>query len=175
MIHSGASTCYNQKRDTSSQNKYYVRRAEKEDLEFINYALIELLKELRGTEKIEQISGLEQTFKNIISDTKLGIILIGCSPDDQSIGYLSFSFHPALHCGGDFAVFEELWVNPDRRSSWIGILLIREAERYISERGISRIEVGLANYNYTNYKHLYEFYKRLGYEDIGPRLKKTIS
>lgn len=160
--------------DLEDERQYYIKQAVDKDNEFINYALKELLKELRGVPDIQHIEGVKETFERVVYDSDIGKVFIAFTGNGEPVGYISISFHDAIHCGGKVAILEELWVRPEYRAHSIGILLVRKAEQYIRTKGVKRVEVGLAGQDYKNHNRLFMFYKQLGYVEIGPRMKKVL-
>lgn len=146
-----------------------VRLATLEDKEFIGFALKSMISEIRKDGKEPDLSGWEDAFVHIINNPNEGVILVAQNKDEY-IGYISVSFHTTLHTRGRLAVFEELWTAPQKRSMIVGIRLITEAENYVKNEGISRIDLGSADYD-----GLYKFYSGIGYHDIGPRFKKILN
>ena len=151
-----------------------IRKATLEDENIIGCALSRMLDEIRDTNTNPIIEGWETAFKTIVTNDSLGVILIA-EYKDTFLGFISASFHYALHTGGIYANLEELWTDPAYRSYFAGIHLMTAIEEYVAEHGIRRIDLGAASYDYSKHESLYTFYERMGYKNIGPRYKKTIN
>lgn len=151
-----------------------IRFAEEQDKIFVGEALGKMVGELRGGEDNPIIDGWEEAFYEIVSDRKKGFIMVA-TYGGKIVGFIGASFHVTLHTGGLYASFEELWTNTKYRKKFVGVSLMREAENYIKSLGIKRIDLGAAGYDYYQYEGLYNFYKGMGYIDIGPRFKKILT
>ncbi len=146
-----------------------IRLATFEDKEFVGFALKSMISEIRKDGKEPDMFGWEEAFVHIMNNPHEGAILIAYN-NEAYIGYISVSFHTTLHTRGRVAVFEELWTDPKKRSMIAGIKLITEAEKYVKNEGVNRIDLGSADYD-----GLYKFYSGMGYQDIGPRFKKILN
>jgi GNAT superfamily N-acetyltransferase len=75
----------------------------------------------------------------------------------------------SLYTNGSFGVIHELYVLPEHRSNKVGALLIDAMKAIGEERRWNRIEVGAPSPE--NWGRTIKFYKEMGFEEIGPRMK----
>lgn len=78
----------------------------------------------------------------------------------------------AIYAGGVFGEISELYVAPELRSRGIAGALIQEAIDLARTRKWNRLEVGAPNQ--PEWKRTFDFYVREGFNEVGPRLRKTL-
>ena len=164
----------NKKIKVKQTTKFTIREAELEDEDFVIFGTKELIKELRNSDSIPEIEGIENEYKRIMNSSNNDKVFIAISDKEEKSGFISISENFALHCGGKYITIQELWVKPEFRSHGVGTLLIKYIEKYCKNLGIKRIDVGLPNYTFKGYPETHDFYLRNEYTDIGVRMKKVI-
>jgi GNAT superfamily N-acetyltransferase len=78
----------------------------------------------------------------------------------------------AIYAGGVFGEISELYVAPKLRSRGIAGALIQEAIDFARSRKWNRLEVGAPNQ--PEWKRTFDFYLRAGFDEVGPRLRKSL-
>ncbi|MGP0689665.1 GNAT family N-acetyltransferase [Priestia aryabhattai] len=89
--------------------------------------------------------------------------------DTQCIGVITLSEFISLYGKGLCGLILELYIVPSERSKGIGGKLIHTVKEYGFQRGWSRVEVGAPDPEKWN--KTVSFYKREGFQEVGPRLK----
>lgn len=89
--------------------------------------------------------------------------------DTQCIGVITLSEFISLYGKGLCGLILELYIVPSERSKGIGEKLIHAGKEYGFQRGWSRIEVGAPDSE--KWSKTVSFYKREGFQEVGPRLK----
>jgi ribosomal protein S18 acetylase RimI-like enzyme len=84
------------------------------------------------------------------------------------VGMISLNQCCATYAGGHFGEIAELYIQPRQRSLGIGKHLIDHASQFGRNKGWRFIEVGAPPS--SNWIRTIEFYKRYGFEELGPRL-----
>ncbi len=87
----------------------------------------------------------------------------------QAVGILSVGDSGAVYTGGAFGVIHEFYLTPGSRSKGIGKQWMGRAKQLAVERSWKRLEVGAPPY--SEWQRTYAFYRRYGFQEIGPRLK----
>ena len=89
----------------------------------------------------------------------------------QVVGFVTVHITPVLHRPTSVGRITGLAVLPDARGSGAGRALVRAAEAYCRDAGLTRIEVtsGVAH------AAAYQFYSHLGYDNQGVRFAKPLS
>lgn len=85
------------------------------------------------------------------------------------IGLLMLNECASIYAGGRFGEITELYVTPTFRSAGVGKGLIEAAEEFARQRGWTRLEVGAPEM--PKWEATVNFYRRLGFSEVGPRLK----
>jgi GNAT superfamily N-acetyltransferase len=151
---------------------WQVRRASSEDVTGVVIATQELLLELGGTPP--PIAELEAVVLELIADREAGLLLVARARGDV-IGMLAASWQLAIHVPGRYALIQDLWVHPGRRSAAIGRELLGELARIAHERGIVRVEVGLPSEGFAQLASTEAFYLSNGFTRLGPRMRWGLS
>lgn len=84
----------------------------------------------------------------------------------------SHLFSLALQYEGIFGEISELYVALKLRSRGIAGALIQEAIDLARTRNWNRLKVGAPNQ--PEWKRTFDFYVRTGFDEVGPRLHKTL-
>lgn len=131
-----------------------------------------LLKELSGKNVCDL--SCEKIYLELIQNEEVGKIFILENRRHQVEGFLALSFSMALHCFGQYATVEELWVRKRVRNLGLGEKLMKHGVKYCQKKGIKRIDVGLPDLRYQSYEKTLNFYKKMDFCLIGDRMKKII-
>jgi GNAT superfamily N-acetyltransferase len=78
----------------------------------------------------------------------------------------------AIYAGGFFGEIADVYVLPPLRSAGIGGLLINAAVKFGRNRGWPFLEVGAPGL--PRWQRTVDFYNRLGFKEIGPRLELSL-
>ncbi|WP_444917199.1 GNAT family N-acetyltransferase [Microbulbifer sp. JMSA003] len=91
--------------------------------------------------------------------------------DGAPVGVITLSRSAAIYAGGNYGVIEELYVEPEFRSQFIGKALLDEVIRFAKEEGWPRLEVSTPERE--NWQRTIDFYLREGFleNSVGERLK----
>ena len=89
----------------------------------------------------------------------------------QLVGFAVLHCTPALHRPTAVGRITAIAVRPSVQGSGVGRALLRAAEDYFRELGLTRIEVTSG----PTHARAYVFYRRLGYEDQGVRFAKGLT
>lgn len=87
----------------------------------------------------------------------------------QHIGVLTLNKCAAIYAGGFFGEIADLYVSPSWRSTGIGKRLVDAAVAFSRNRCWPFLEVGAPSL--PRWQRTFDFYKRLGFKEIGPRLE----
>lgn len=112
---------------------------------------------------------LRRRMEGLLRDDPGASILVALR-DDRIIGMATLHVTPVLHRPTPVARVTALAVLPEAQGTGAGRALMDAAEAAFRARGYQRIEVT------SGPTHLpaHEFYRRLGYEDMGIRFAKTL-
>ncbi|MCB2128251.1 MAG: GNAT family N-acetyltransferase [Rhodobacteraceae bacterium] len=91
---------------------------------------------------------------------------------DEAVGLIMLNDCAAIYAGGHFGEITELYVTPALRSRGVAAALVARAQAHGRLRGWKRIEVGAPEQ--PQWARTLAFYRRAGFTEIGPRLKKTL-
>ncbi len=157
-------------RDASAEH-WVVSRALHEDVEGVVVAVEELLLELGGAPP--PLAALEAAVLELIEDRDAGALLVARARG-QIVGMLAASWPLAIHAAGRYALIQDLWVRPDRRSATIGGELVEALMAIASERGVTRAEVGLPSERFARQAATEAFYTANGFARLGPRMRRVL-
>jgi len=146
-----------------------VREAEAADVEAVASAVESLLVELVG--RRPERSELETEVRALLDDSEGGSVLIAeADGDGDVVGVLSASWQRAIHVPGIYATIQDLWVDEAWRSRGVGAELVEAIASQARARGVSRLEVGLPRETFAAIASTASFYRRNGFEHLGPRM-----
>lgn len=148
-----------------------VREAGTEDVEEVALAVECLLLELGG--RRPERSDLEAEARALLDDPEGGSVLIA-EADGKIVGLLSTSWQRAIHVPGVYATIQDLWVDEAWRSRGVGAELVEAVASQARARGVSRLEVGLPRETFAAIASTESFYKRNGFEHLGPRMRRLL-
>jgi GNAT superfamily N-acetyltransferase len=148
-----------------------VREAGAEDVEGVATAVASLLGELGG--RTPTRAEMEAEVQALLDDPQGGSVLIA-EADGKIVGVLTASWQRAIHVPGVYATIQDLWVDEDWRSRGVGAELVEAIASQARTRGVSRLEVGLPRETFAAIASTESFYKRTGFEHLGPRMRRLL-
>ena len=148
-----------------------VREAGADDVEAVALAVESLLLELGG--RRPERSDLEAEVRALLDDPEGGSVLIA-EADGKVVGMLSASWQRAIHGPGVYATIQDLWVDEAWRSRGVGAELVEAVASQARARGVSRLEVGLPRETFAAIASTESFYRRNGFEHLGPRMRRLL-
>jgi GNAT superfamily N-acetyltransferase len=148
-----------------------VREAGADDVEAVATAVEALLLELGGSRP--ERSDLETEVRALLDDPEGGSVLIA-EADGGIVGVLSASWQRAIHVPGVYATIQDLWVDEAWRSRGVGAELVEAIASQARTRGVSRLEVGLPRETFAAIASTESFYRRNGFEHLGPRMRRLL-
>jgi GNAT superfamily N-acetyltransferase len=149
-----------------------VREAGAEDVEGVAAAIASLLTELGGRQP--ERPDLEAEVRALLADPAGGSVLVA-EADGKLVGVLSASWQRAIHVPGIYATIQDLWVDGAWRSRGVGAELVEAIATQARVRGVSRLEVGLPRETFAAIASTESFYRRSGFEHLGPRMRRLLS
>lgn len=148
-----------------------VREAGADDVEAVALAVESLLLELGG--RRPERSDIEAEVRALLDDPAGGSVLIA-EADGKVVGMLSASWQRAIHVPGVYATIQDLWVDEAWRSRGVGAELVEAIASQARTRGVSRLEVGLPRETFAAIASTESFYRRNGFEHLGPRMRRLL-
>ena len=149
-----------------------VREAGAGDVEGVATAVASLLAELGG--RMPSRAEMEAEVQALLDDPQGGSVLIA-EADGEIVGVLTASWQRAIHVPGVYATVQDLWVDEDWRSRGVGAELVEAIASQARSRGVSRLEVGLPRETFAAIASTESFYKRNGFEHLGPRMRRLLN
>ena len=123
-----------------------------------------LLAELGGTPpEPEDISAV---FHDLASNEGSGFIVVG-ETEERVCAVCTVSFLQAIRTRGRYAIIQEMFVEPDARSTGIGMDVLRFALDHAVAAGCRLVELGTPTHGDRQIK----FYERAGFTKVGVRLR----
>jgi ribosomal protein S18 acetylase RimI-like enzyme len=157
---------------STSTRPVTIRPATHADAAAVAAAVEQLLVELGGRRPPRQ--ELEAEIEAALDDPGIGATIVAAA-GEEIVGVLSASWQRALHVPGRYATLQDLWVHPEWRSRGIGAELVDELVALCEARGVARIEVGLPRESFDAIGATEAFYRRNGFEHLGPRMRRLIA
>lgn len=148
-----------------------VREAGAEDVAAVAGAVEALLVELGG--RRPERAALEAEVRALLADPEAGSVLVA-EADGELVGVLSASWQRAIHVPGVYATIQDLWVDEAWRSRGVGAELVEAIASQARRRGVGRLEVGLPRETFAAIASTESFYKRNGFEHLGPRMRRLL-
>ena len=148
-----------------------VREAGAGDVEGVATAVESLLGELGG--RMPSREEMEAEVQALLDDPQGGSVLIA-EADGEIVGVLTASWQRAIHVPGVYATVQDLWVDEDWRSRGVGAELVEAIASQARTRGVSRLEVGLPRETFAAIASTESFYRRNGFEHLGPRMRRLL-
>lgn len=148
-----------------------VREAGVDDVAAVATAVESLLLELGGSRP--ERSELETEVRAHLDDPDGATVLIS-EADGEVVGLLGASWQRAIHVPGVYATIQDLWVDEAWRSRGVGAELVEAIASQARTRGVSRLEVGLPRETFAAIASTESFYRRNGFEHLGPRMRRLL-
>jgi len=148
-----------------------VREADADDVEAVATAVGRLLEELGG--RMPSRQEMEAEVQALLDDPQGGSVLIA-EADGEIVGVLTASWQRAIHVPGIYATIQDLWVDGAWRSRGVGAELVEAIASQARTRGVSRLEVGLPRETFAAIASTESFYRRNGFEHLGPRMRRLL-
>jgi GNAT superfamily N-acetyltransferase len=148
-----------------------VRQAGDGDVEEVATAVESLLRELGG--RMPARAEMEAEVQALLDDPEGGSVLIA-EADGGIVGVLTGSWQRAIHVPGVYATVQDLWVDEAWRSRGVGAELVEAIASQARTRGVGRLEVGLPRETFAAIASTESFYRRNGFEPLGPRLRRLL-
>ena len=148
-----------------------LREAGAGDVERVTTAVESLLVELGG--RTPTRAEMEAEVQALLDDPQGGSVLIA-EADGDIVGVLTASWQRAIHVPGVYATVQDLWVDEAWRSRGVGAELVEAIASQARTRGVSRLEVGLPRETFAAIASTESFYRRNGFEHLGPRMRRLL-
>ncbi|HET7416268.1 MAG TPA: GNAT family N-acetyltransferase [Solirubrobacterales bacterium] len=155
----------------AAASKATVREGGADDVEAVAAAVDSLLEELGG--RMPSRAEMEAEVQALLDDPQGGSVLIA-EADGEVVGALTASWQRAIHVPGVYATIQDLWVDEAWRSRGVGAELVEAIASQARARGVSRLEVGLPRETFAAIASTESFYKRNGFEHLGPRMRRLL-
>jgi GNAT superfamily N-acetyltransferase len=149
-----------------------IREGSTGDVEGVAAAVASLLAELGG--RAPSRAEMEAEVQALLDDPQGGSVLIA-EADGEIVGVLTASWQRAIHVPGVYATIQDLWVDEGWRSRGVGAELVEAIASQARTRGVSRLEVGLPRETFAAIASTESFYKRSGFEHLGPRMRRLLA
>ena len=143
-----------------------VRLATKADRDGALALVAGLLSELGGTPPSP--GDMEPVYDRLIAggDGGFGFIAVG-EDDGEIVAVCTVSFLQAIRTRGRYAIIQEMFVQPDQRSTGVGMETLRFALEYAAANGCDTVELGTPYHG----ERQIAFYRRAGFTEVGARLR----
>jgi len=148
-----------------------VQQASSRECERVGHLVYELMKELSPGEDHQRSAFVDAASTLLTGNEGVWSYLATISAG-RDVGVVTLNECAAINWGGRFGEVCELYVVPDFRSKGVGALLIEAAISFGRERGWLGIEVGAPSA--PTWQRTIDFYRRNGFEEVGPRLDLTL-
>ncbi|MDQ3724842.1 MAG: GNAT family N-acetyltransferase [Actinomycetota bacterium] len=149
-----------------------VREAGGDDVSAVADAVESLLVELGG--RCPERPALEAEVRASIDDPQ-GTSVLVAEAEGRIVGVLSASWQRAIHVPGVYATIQDLWVDGEWRSRGVGAELVEAIASQARSRGVGRLEVGLPRETFAAIASTESFYRRNGFEHLGPRMRRLLA
>ena len=143
-----------------------VRLATLDDRDEVLRMVSSLLVELGGNPA--PADALLGVFDDLAAGGDAGFIVIA-EAEGAAKAVCTASLVQALRTAGRYAVFQEMYVEPESRSSGVGRAVIEFALEYAVASGCQVVELGTPRLG----DRQIEFYERAGFANVGARLRWT--
>jgi GNAT superfamily N-acetyltransferase len=148
-----------------------VRSARPADADTVARAVRELLLELGGTPPEAQ--AMRGAARAAIDDARAAAVLVA-EAEGGLVGVIAASWQAAIHVPGEYALIQDLWVDPAWRSRSVGRKLLDALFELARERGLTRVEVGLPRESFPRFAATEAFYAGNGFTANGPRMRRLL-
>jgi GNAT superfamily N-acetyltransferase len=158
-------------RATGPAEPWHVRFAAPRDVGEIARAVAALLVELGGTPP--SLPAMQAATQALLEGRETGALLVA-EADGAIVGVLGASWQTAIHVPGRYALIQDLWVHPCRRSRAIGGALLAALIDLMQDQQIGRVEVGLPREGFARLAATEAFYRGNGFTPLGPRMRRVL-
>ncbi len=148
-----------------------ITTADAADREWVGFAVRELLREISGDAQRE-LANFTQVYAEILDPRNGGGFI--ARDGRQEIGVVTYTRRSALRTGGTYFMIEELWVSPSARGLGAGAALIAAVVDRAMRNSVGVIEVGLPPFMYESLENVEKFYRKLGFNILGPRFRRAL-
>lgn len=155
----------------SAATEAAVREGGAGDVAGVATAVASLLAEVGG--RIPARAEMEAEVQALLDDPQGGSVLIA-EVDGAIVGVLTATWQRAIHVPGIYATVQDLWVDGAWRSRGVGAELVEAIASQARARGVSRLEVGIPRETFAAIASTESFYKRNGFERLGPRMRRLL-
>jgi GNAT superfamily N-acetyltransferase len=150
-----------------------IRRAGPQDADLIGDLVASLLDELYGPDYGEErLPIYRAAAAELLPAEDIYAAFLAITAKGKPVGLLTLSQCVAVYAGGRFGEINEFYVMPPWRKSGLGRALIAAATGEALRRGWPALEVGAPDL--PRWQPTFEFYRRCGFTEIGPRLELRI-
>lgn len=143
-----------------------ARLATLNDREEVIRLVSALLVELGGTPPTAE--AMTPALERLVSGGDDGFIVLG-ELEGQAVAVCTASFVQSLRTAGRYAVFQEMFVEPQARSTGVGMDVLRFALEQSAAQGCQCVELGTPRVG----ERAIAFYERAGFTVVGARLRWT--
>ena len=102
----------------------------------------------------------------LVADNGAGFAVIA-EEDGAAIAVCTASFQMAIRAAGKYCILQEMFVEPDSRSTGVGQAVIEFALQHALAAGCQVVELGTPR----DGARAIQFYERSGFENIGARMR----
>ena len=141
-----------------------VRLASRTDQDGALELVGKLLAELGGTPPSP--ADMAPVYDRLIDGGSNGFIAVGEDGNDL-VAVCTVSFLQALRTRGRYAIIQEMFVEPEARSTGVGMDVLRFALDHAVANGCQTVELGTPYHG----ERQIQFYRRAGFTEVGARLR----
>lgn len=155
------------------RSTFQIRRATLQDADLVGDLVTALLDELYDPEYgVQRRPIYRRAAAELIAVPDIYAAFVAMAPENEALGVLTMSQCVSIYAGGRFGEINEFYVMPPWRKSGLGRALIAAATEEALRRGWPALEVGAPDL--PRWQPTFEFYRRCGFTEIGPRLELRI-
>ena len=141
-----------------------VRLASRADRDGALELVGKLLAELGGTPP--SLAETAPVYDRLIDSEGNGFIAVG-ENEGELEAVCTVSFLQALRTRGRYAIIQEMFVEPEARSTGVGMDVLRFALEHAVANGCQTVELGTPYHG----ERQIQFYRRAGFTEVGTRLR----
>ena len=141
-----------------------VRLATAADRHVVVELVSKLLAELGGTPP--PADAMARAYQRFTDDGDAGFVALG-EIDSRFAAVCTVSYVEALRSVGRYAIIQEMFVEPEFRSTGVGTDVLRFALEQSVARGCAMVELGTPFHG----DRQIQFYQRAGFTEVGARLR----
>ena len=105
-------------------------------------------------------------FDRLVTDIDAGFIVVGESASGV-VSVCTVSFLDAIRTRGRYAIIQEMFVEPEWRSSGVGMEVLQFTLNHAVAHGCQTVELGTPFHG----DRQIQFYRRAGFAEVGARLR----